>query len=257
MKMKPMAALTTKEQLEALFRTEAARMGDHLDNLQFAARRTGTDPLLALRADLEVGWSYRLIELFGTMRRLDFSANCPGRKVLEREGIPEGSIAVIAETFAQEQAECRRAPFEKALRADMAEQGIPDTLVNRERATAELMRARADMLLASPSRYPEVEGLQLTQILGHRDAETLPPTADDISAAKPASSSASFDPHEDQGEDILVQSSELERTKAHDRCVSSADQDVEIESAPSVAEQPDALTNFHPVARSNRPDGQP
>src|SRR5690606_8815053 len=72
MKMKPLAALTTKEQLEALFRTEAARMGDHLDNLQFAARRTGTDPLLALRADLEVGWSYRLIELFGTMRRLDF-----------------------------------------------------------------------------------------------------------------------------------------------------------------------------------------
>jgi len=257
MKMKPMAALTTKEQLEALFRTEAARMGDHLDNLQFAARRTGTDPLLALRADLEVGWSYRLIELFGTMRHLDFSANCPGRKILEREGIPEGSIAVIAETFAQEQAECRRVPFEKALRADMAEQGLPDTLVNRERATAELMRARADMLLASPSRYPEMEGLQLTQILGHRDEETWSPTADDISAAKPATTSAPFDPHVDRGEDILVQSSELERTRAHDHRVSFANQDVEIGSAPSVAEQPDAIANFHPVARSNHPEGQP
>jgi len=31
MKMKPVAALTTKEQLEALFRIEAARMGEHLD----------------------------------------------------------------------------------------------------------------------------------------------------------------------------------------------------------------------------------
>ena len=40
MKMKPVAALTTKEQLEALFRVEAARMGEHLDNLQFAGRRS-------------------------------------------------------------------------------------------------------------------------------------------------------------------------------------------------------------------------
>lgn len=61
MKMKPVAALTTKDQLEALFRTEAARIADHLDNLQFAARRVGADPLLALRADLEVGWAYRLV----------------------------------------------------------------------------------------------------------------------------------------------------------------------------------------------------
>lgn len=170
MKMKPVAALTTKKQLEELFRTEAARMSEHLDNLQFAARRVGADPMLALRADLEVGWAYRLIELFGTMRRLDFGPECPGRKVLAREGIPDASFAVIAETFAQEQAECRSAPFEKALRADMSDQGIPDTLVNRERATAELMRARADMLLASPARYPEAEGLGLTDILGSRDA---------------------------------------------------------------------------------------
>lgn len=41
----------------------------------------------------------------------------------------------------------------------MATHGIADTLVNRERATAELMRARADMLLAAPMRYPEAEGL--------------------------------------------------------------------------------------------------
>jgi len=29
----------TKDQLEALFRTEVERMSEHLDNLQFAARR--------------------------------------------------------------------------------------------------------------------------------------------------------------------------------------------------------------------------
>lgn len=182
MKMKPGAALTTKDQLEALFRTEAARMAEHLDNLQFAARRVGADPLLALRADLEVGWAYRLIELFGTMRRLDFQPGCPGRTVLEREGIPEASIKVIAETFVQEQAECRRAPFEKALRADMAEHGIPDTLVNRERTAAELMRARADMLLASSARYPEAEGLGLTDILGDDEPSPADAAASSVAA---------------------------------------------------------------------------
>lgn len=29
--------------------------GEHLDNLEFAARRIGSDPILAVRADIEVG----------------------------------------------------------------------------------------------------------------------------------------------------------------------------------------------------------
>lgn len=174
LQLRPGAALTTKDQLEALFRTEVERMRDHLDNLQFAAKRTGSDPLLSLRADLEIGWVYRLIEMFGTMRRLTFSKGCPGRVLLEREGIPAASIAVIAETFAQEQSACRHVHFEKALRADMEAHGIPDTLLNRERATAELMRAKADMLLAAPSRYPEAEGIGLGDLVANDDTAPAP-----------------------------------------------------------------------------------
>ena len=40
MKMKPMVAMTTKEQLEALFRDGSARLSKHLDNLHFVARRS-------------------------------------------------------------------------------------------------------------------------------------------------------------------------------------------------------------------------
>lgn len=173
LQLRPGAALTTKDQLEAFFRTEVERMSEHLDNLQFAAKRTGSDPLLSLRADLEIGWVYRLIEMFGTMRRLTFSEDCPGRAMLEREGIPAASIAVIAETFAQEQSACRQVHFEKALRADMEAHGIPDTLLNRERATAELMRAKADMLLAAPSRYPEAEELGLGDLVAD-EVEAVP-----------------------------------------------------------------------------------
>jgi len=151
--------VTTKDHLESLFRTEADRMSEHLDNLQFAARRVGSDAALAARADIEIGWAYRLIELFGTMRKLTFEPGCPGRSALERTSIPEPSIAAIASVFMQEQAGCRHTHFEKVLVADMTAHGIADTPINRERATAQLMRAKADMLLAIPSRYPEVEGV--------------------------------------------------------------------------------------------------
>ncbi len=170
LKLRPGAALTTRDQLEALFRTEVERMGEHLDNLQFAARRIGSDPMLAVRADIEIGWVYRLIELFGTMRRLGFDKDCPARQALERAGIPEHNIEVIAQTFAQEQAACRQVHFEKALLDDMERHGIADTLVNRERATAQLMRAKADMLLDAPSRYLEAEGQSASALLGGIEA---------------------------------------------------------------------------------------
>jgi integrase len=182
LKLRPGAALTTKDQLEALFRTEVERMGEHLDNLQFAARRIGSDPMLAVRADIEVGWAYRLIQMFGTMRRLSFEAGCPGRQMLERAGIPEHSIEVIAQTFSQEQAACRQVHFEKALLADMERHGISDSLVNRERATAHLMRAKADILLDAPSRYLEVEGLSMSALLG--GVEAVDSHADDPAAGQ-------------------------------------------------------------------------
>ncbi|WP_184117324.1 DUF6538 domain-containing protein [Aminobacter sp. DSM 101952] len=168
LKLTPGAAVTTKDQLESLFRAEAVRMSEHLDNLSFAARRVGTDAALSAKADIEIGWAYRLIELFGTMRKLSFEPGCPGRSALERASIPEPSIATIATAFTQEQADCRHSHFEKALVADMAAHGIADTLINRERATAQLMRAKADMLLAVPSRYPELRGSNVAEILADK-----------------------------------------------------------------------------------------
>lgn len=159
MKLGPTAQMTTKDQLEALFRAEIDRMTDHLDSLVFAARRAGSDPRDSLRADLEVGWAYRLIQLYGTMRQPDFGENCPARARLLKDGIPESMIPAIADTFRQEQAACRSRAFEATLVEDMKRHGIEDTLVNREKAIMELMRAKADVLLDTAGRYSE-PGLQ-------------------------------------------------------------------------------------------------
>ncbi|WP_274425232.1 integrase [Chelativorans sp. YIM 93263] len=158
--MRPDVRMTTREQLEQLFRSEIDRMTDHLDDLVFAARRTGSDPKESLRADLEVGWAYRLVELFGTTRSLTFEEGCPGRDVLERAGVLPSAIPAIATTFRQEQAECRSPRFERTLAAEMEKHGIPDTMVNREKATMQLMRAKAEVLLDIGGRYgPETDGL--------------------------------------------------------------------------------------------------
>ncbi|WP_367715651.1 DUF6538 domain-containing protein [Nitratireductor sp. GISD-1A_MAKvit] len=147
------ARMTSREQLEEIFRAEIERMNESLEDLAFAARRTGSAAEDNLRADLLVGWAYRLIELFGTGRPMRFDASCPARRVLEQEGFAESQISEIAATFEQERKECRTAYFEGFLKSEMDAHGVRDTPLNRERATQQIMRAKADVLLGTPDRY--------------------------------------------------------------------------------------------------------
>ncbi|MDY8108747.1 DUF6538 domain-containing protein [Fulvimarina sp. 2208YS6-2-32] len=58
--VRPTAAMTTKDQLEQIFRAEIERMNTYLEDIAFAARRAGTtDDVREMEADLEVGWAYR------------------------------------------------------------------------------------------------------------------------------------------------------------------------------------------------------
>lgn len=113
------ARMTSREQLDEIFRAEIERMNESLEDLAFAARRTGSAAEDNLRADLLVGWAYRLIELFGTGRPLRFDASCPARCVLEQAGFAESQISEIAATFEQERRECRTAYFEGFLKSEL------------------------------------------------------------------------------------------------------------------------------------------
>ncbi|WP_336056027.1 DUF6538 domain-containing protein [Nitratireductor sp. CH_MIT9313-5] len=147
------ARMTSREQLEEIFRAEIERMNESIEDLAFAARRTGSAAEENLRADILVGWAYRLIELFGTGRPMRFDAGCPARRVLEQAGFAESQISEIAATFDQERKECRTAYFEGFLKSEMEAHGVRDTPLNRERATQQIMRAKADVLLGMPDRY--------------------------------------------------------------------------------------------------------
>lgn len=149
---------TTKDQLAALFRAEIERMLAHLDDLALMARRFGNaDDPGQLDADLEVGWAYRLLQLFGSRKPLSFEDDCPGRALLLRNGIPGSNVDNIAATFLYEQQGMRSGVFEEQVKARMAEFDIPDTVLNRERALTEIFRAKADVLLDVGERYPMVD----------------------------------------------------------------------------------------------------
>ncbi len=147
------ARMTSREQLEDLFRAEIARMNESMDDLAFAARRTGSAAEDNVRADILIGWAFRLIQLFGTGRLMRFDENCPAKRILKEAGFAHRQIDDIAETFEQERTECRSRYFERFLKAEMDAHGVKDTPLNRERATQQIMRAKADVLLGESERY--------------------------------------------------------------------------------------------------------
>ena len=158
LRLRPNAKMTTKEQLAALFRAEIDRMHEHLDDLPVMSRRMGSaDDVGQLDADLEVGWAYRLLQLFGNRKPLAFDGDCPGLALLLRNGIPGAHVGNIAATFTSEQRGMQNGVFEDQTKARMAGFDIPDTVLNRERALTEIFRAKADVLLDIGERYPLVD----------------------------------------------------------------------------------------------------
>jgi integrase len=155
LKLRPTARMTTKEQLAALFKSEIDRMNDWMEELHFASRHVGSqDNVANVEADIEVGWAYRLLQLFGLRRELSFREDCPAYRLLARAGIPDAHIENIAETFRSEQRGLGGAVFQKQLADQLARFEIPDNISNRERALVEIFRAKADVLLDVEGRYP-------------------------------------------------------------------------------------------------------
>ena len=152
------AAMTDKDKLEQIFRTEIDRMSAHLDDVAMVGRRSGrSDDVREMETDIEVGWANRLIQLFGAGRKLSFDAACPGRAMLVKAGIPEDCIPAIADTFEGERLYARSRMFEDELRQEMGRGGLTDTVANRERAKIEFFRARADALLDVADRWPMID----------------------------------------------------------------------------------------------------
>ncbi len=164
----PAARMATKEQLKRIFALEIEAMHEEIEALDRAAKHLGSlrDPVHR-DADRQVGWAYRLLHAYGITEELSFEEGGEVREALIEAGAAPEDIPFIAATYESERQGAlsdregrTRSPFLRDVLHRMAQVGLNDTVLNREAATEEIFRARAEALLVSAAepRRPKLTG---------------------------------------------------------------------------------------------------
>jgi len=157
MELVPKTRMATREQLAKIFALEADAMRAEIEALDRAAKRTGTirDPEQRA-ADRQVGLAYRLLHAYGTGEKLSFEETSDVREALHEAGAEPEDIPFIEATYRAERKAIlsdregrTRSPFLRDVLFRMGQVELEDTPLNRDAATEEVFRARADALLAS------------------------------------------------------------------------------------------------------------
>jgi len=183
----PMARMATKEQLTKIFAIEIDAMRDEIEALDRSAKRRGTlrDPEHR-EADRQVGWAYRLLHAYGITEELSFGEGSEVREALIEAGAEPDDIPFIASTYRSERQGAlsdregrTRSPFLRDVLHRMGQVGLDDTALNRDAASEEVFRARADALLASAvdPRRPKLSGAAREPEQVSRDAIPVAPPA--------------------------------------------------------------------------------
>lgn len=173
LELMPMARMATKDQLTRIFALEIDAMRDEVDALDRSARRRGTlrDPEHR-EADRQVGWAYRLLHAYGTTEELSFDDGSEVHAALLEAGAEPDDIPFIASTYRSERQGAlsdregrTRSPFLRDVLHRMGQVGLDDTALNRDAASEEIYRARADALLESAAdpRRPKLSGVVRTE----------------------------------------------------------------------------------------------
>lgn len=187
LELMPMAKMATKDQLTKICALEIEAMRDEIEALDRSAKRRGTlrDPEHR-EADRQVGWAYRLLHAYGTTEELSFEDGSEAHAALLEAGAEPGDIPFIASTYRSERQGAlsdregrTRSPFLRDVLHRMGQVGLDDTALNRDAASEEIFRARADALLTSAvdPRRPKLSGAsrELEQV--SRDAIPVAPPA--------------------------------------------------------------------------------
>lgn len=181
----PGARMATREQLAKIFALESEAVRAEIDNLDRGAKRLGSlrDPEQR-DADRHVGYAYRLLEAYGPTGTLNFEPGSDAREALIEAGASEDDIPAIAETFRSESEGVRtdlrgqsRGRFLRDVLHRMAQVGLDDTGLNRDAASEEIFRARANAFLASADdpRKPSLHKLSRPQAPSPIEARAVAP----------------------------------------------------------------------------------
>jgi hypothetical protein len=205
MKLKSKDIMSTKEQLQRLFKHALDDMLEKLDDVSTMAKRNGrAGDVVEMELDLEVGWALQLLAKFGTRTDLTLEGNCTGLAYLLISGVPISHVAAVKANYLGELKIARSPAFQDSIWLLMFNFDIPDTTLNHEKAMSRVFEGRAAALLDIDQRH-ELVDKSLSEFTGggRTDAQfvaTVPitpaepaisvPIADPVQILQPASAIA-------------------------------------------------------------------
>ncbi|MCV3739093.1 integrase [Rhizobium sp. TRM96647] len=165
----------SKAQLQKLCEHERDMMLMHLEDVSIVARRYGRPAdITELEMDVENGWAYRLLGMFGITHRLTLKDNCRGLAYLRQNGVPASHIFAIGSNYFELLHEANTRGFKAGIRRLMHLFEISPNPLNEEKAMKAYFSGRAEALFDVAERHP----------LADRDLSEL--TGGSASAPQPA-----------------------------------------------------------------------
>lgn len=145
----------SKEQLQKLCEHERDVMLLHLEDVALAARRYGRPAdIEELEIDLENGWAYRLLAMFGIRQHLTLKEGCSGHRYLAANGVPASHIPAIKSNYIELFDEANSRAFQDGIRMLMDQFGIAQHPLNHEKAMKAYFNGRAEALFDVDDRHP-------------------------------------------------------------------------------------------------------
>jgi hypothetical protein len=125
----------SKAQLQKLCEHERDVMLLHLEDVSIVARRYGRPAdIEELELDLENGWAYKLLSMFGISKHLTLKEGCIGSAYLLENGVPASHIFAIRSNYFELLHEANTRGFQDGIRMLMHQFGITQNGLNHEKA---------------------------------------------------------------------------------------------------------------------------
>ncbi|MGH0214155.1 tyrosine-type recombinase/integrase [Sinorhizobium meliloti] len=145
----------SKQQLQKLCEHERDVMLLHLEDAAIAARRYGRPAdIEELELDLENGWAYKLLAMFGIRQHLTLKEGCNGHRYLVANGVPTSHIPAIKSNYVELYDEANSRAFQDGIRMLMDQFGIAQHPLNHEKAMKAYFEGRAEALFEVDDRHP-------------------------------------------------------------------------------------------------------
>ncbi|TCA43570.1 integrase [Rhizobium leguminosarum bv. viciae] len=164
----------SKAQLQKLCEHERDVMLLHLEDVSIVARRYGRPAdIEELELDLENGWAYKLLAMFGIRQKLTLEEGCSGSKYLLENGVPSSHFLAVRSNYFELLHEANTRGFQDGIRMLMHQFDISQNALNHEKAMKAYFSGRAEALFDVAERH-SLADRNLSELTGGSSPQAQP-----------------------------------------------------------------------------------